>query len=189
MFNLPKKIVVFDTEFTAWEGSLERDWRGEDEYREIVQIGAVIVETDNFDELDSFSVFVKPKVNPKLSEYFTNLTKITQKEVNEEGIDFETAINRFSEWSGDLHLYSWGKGDQKAFKESSKLANIELPFKELRFHTVKDIFSDNGISTEGYMSSTIIEAFGKKPAREGHDALNDAMTIVDALKELKKISR
>ena len=62
MFNLPKKIVVFDTEFTAWEGSLERDWRGEDEYREIVQIGAVIVETDNFDELDSFSVFVKPKV-------------------------------------------------------------------------------------------------------------------------------
>ncbi len=36
-----KCVVVYDLEYTAWEGSLERNWSGPNEDPEIVQIGAV----------------------------------------------------------------------------------------------------------------------------------------------------
>ena len=35
------EIVIFDLEYTAWEGSMQRDWGGEGEYRELVQTGGV----------------------------------------------------------------------------------------------------------------------------------------------------
>ena len=53
--NLQPKIIIFDTEFTAWEGSLARNWNGPGEYREIIQIGAILVDTQNLQELDFFA--------------------------------------------------------------------------------------------------------------------------------------
>ena len=35
-----KCAVVYDLEYTAWEGSLERNWGGPNEDPEIIQIGA-----------------------------------------------------------------------------------------------------------------------------------------------------
>ena len=40
---LPEKFIIFDTEYTAWEGSQERNWSGDNEYMELVQIGALKV--------------------------------------------------------------------------------------------------------------------------------------------------
>ena len=40
---LPEKFIIFDTEYTAWEGSQERNWSDDDEYMELVQIGALKV--------------------------------------------------------------------------------------------------------------------------------------------------
>ena len=36
-----RKLIVFDLEFTAWEGSLARHWLAPGEFKEVVQIGAV----------------------------------------------------------------------------------------------------------------------------------------------------
>ena len=33
--KLPDTFIIFDTEFTAWEGSQERKWTGENEFRRI----------------------------------------------------------------------------------------------------------------------------------------------------------
>lgn len=52
MSGLPNKIIIFDTEFTAWEGSQDRNWSRPNEFQEIVQIGALLVETKDFTELD-----------------------------------------------------------------------------------------------------------------------------------------
>ena len=30
--KLPDTFIIFDTEFTAWEGSQERKWSGENEF-------------------------------------------------------------------------------------------------------------------------------------------------------------
>lgn len=185
MFELPHTIIVFDTEYTSWEGVLERNWSGTNEYREIVEIGAVRVDTATsaFTELDSLLLYVKPVKNPALSEYFINLTNITQETVDSKGMSLQDAVKKFYEWSAGDFCYSWGL-DGKEIEDNCTLVVIEFPFQSGRFRDVREIFSARGISVKDYMSSTIVEAFGEKKRRCGHDGLEDARTIVDGFRLL-----
>ena len=38
MYTLPNFFILFDTEYTAWKGSLDKNWSGSSEYKEILQI-------------------------------------------------------------------------------------------------------------------------------------------------------
>ena len=68
------KVLGFEPDKTAWERSIERCWSEDWEHREIVQIGAVLVDAAaDFEQLDSFNRFIKPTRNPLLSNYFTAL--------------------------------------------------------------------------------------------------------------------
>ncbi|MSU55285.1 MAG: exonuclease domain-containing protein [Candidatus Taylorbacteria bacterium] len=185
MLNLPKTIIAFDTELTTWEGAMARNWSGPNEYKEIVQIGAVRVETETKElrELDSFVCYIKPIKNPLLSQYFIDLTKITQNKVEQEGKTLQEGVGNFYEWSHGDTLYSWGL-DSDEVLDNCRILGLNFPFANERFKDVRDIFVSNGIKTEGYMSSTIVEAVGGKVSRQGHDGLNDARSIVDALRLL-----
>ena len=183
MFLNQKEIVIFDTEYTCWEGSMERKWSGPNEYREIVQIGGIVVDTETLTETDSFIIFIKPTLNPTLSDYFIKLTGITQATVETEGVDFKTALDRFLAWRKNRPSYSFGS-DERHFTENCEL--LKLPYPELSdFYEVKDIFKKHGIPADEYQSGIILRAFGKEPIRRGHDALNDARSILDGLRELK----
>ena len=90
------KMVVFDLEYTAWDGSLANNWSRPGEHREIVQIGAVKLDaTDGMVELDSFECLVMPKNNPILSDYFIELTGITQDRVDSHGVSFSEMLSLF----------------------------------------------------------------------------------------------
>lgn len=178
------KIILYDTEFTCWEGSQERDWSGSGEYREIVQIGAVLVNTGDFSVLEEFDMLVKPAKNPVLSDYFINLTAITQEEVDRRGVDFRTAIEKFSQWSEGRDLYSYGN-DARVLEENCGFNDIDLPLEKSKCFDVKEVFKKYGVDASLFMSSTIVEAFGQKPSRRGHNALQDAQTIADGLRLLQ----
>lgn len=180
-----KEIIVFDTEYTAWEGSEERNWSEPNEHREIVQIGAVKIRTDDLAELSSFAVFVKPEKNPILSPYFTALTGISQEKIETGGVSFAEAIERFAAWAGGLTMYCWGS-DAKVMRANAELAGIIFPFAPSLFCDARAVFREHGVPAENYMSSTIVRAFGREPERRGHDALNDARAIVDGFRELSK---
>ena len=64
------KYIVFDTEFTSWEGSMENNWSREGEHRELVQIGALKISDGKI--IDKLDILVKPQINPILSDYFEN---------------------------------------------------------------------------------------------------------------------
>ena len=56
-----------------------RGWPGPGEFREVVEIGLVILSDDvTLAEIDHVQVYAKPILNPTLSAYFTNLTGISQ---------------------------------------------------------------------------------------------------------------
>ena len=96
-----KCVVVYDLEYTAWEGSLERNWSGPDEEPEIIQIGAILMKFDgNTWAIDQeFVTYVKPLIRPRLSNYITKLTGITQESIDQEGISFGSALALFFEFS------------------------------------------------------------------------------------------
>ena len=183
MLELNKHVVIFDTEYTAWEGSRERGWSNEGEYKEIVQIGGIIIDTQNLVEIDSFNVFIKPERNPILSDYFINLTAITQDVIDDKGVSLDSAYSRFVEWSKGLDSYSFGH-DEKVIIENFKLLNIAKDFSTQNFFNARSLFEDNGIDTKGYNSGNVIELFGKKSILRAHDALNDSRIIVEALREM-----
>ncbi len=187
MFGLPTEIVVCDFEWTAWPGCLQHGWIPP-EYREIVQMGAAIVraDTSDFSELDTFVILVKPNRNPVLSDYFINLTGITQEEVDRNGVSFPEALQRFHRWCGSRSLYSFGKDDPVVLSENCELSDVKFPFDLSKFFDIRETFSRFGIPAEDYSSGTILEAFGKRTIRPAHNALNDVLTIIDGLRELSK---
>lgn len=182
MLGLPKKIVVFDLEYTTWKGAREHNWSDPKKHKEVVQIGAVIIDKD-LSEIDSFEVLVKPRINPVLSDYFVDLTKITQAEVDKKGVDFSQALKDFYQWSNSYPLFSFGD-DGPVLIKNAQLYDIEPLFKTSKFFDVRDVFKKFGIPADKYTSGTIVEAFGKKNTLSQHSAINDARTIIEGLKLL-----
>lgn len=183
--ELPREFIIFDTEYTAWEGSHERKWSGPSEHREIVQIGAIRVQGETLTETDEpFDMLVKPVLNPTLSPFFTKLTGIAQETVERSGTDFPSAIQRFAAWSGKLPLASWGN-DPMVLAENCHLSRIPFPFRPERFFDIRTVFGAAGIRADQYYSSTIVRAFSQEPSRSGHTGLNDSRTILDGLRLLR----
>jgi len=100
------EFILFDTEFTSWEGSMQRMWSKEWEERELVQISAIYVEDLNtLNQTKFFSVYTKPQINPKLSDYFINLTGIDQITIDNYGLTIEEGIKQFCDFSKDKFCF------------------------------------------------------------------------------------
>ena len=185
MLDLPTQFVLFDTEYTTWEGAQARQWSGPNEHKELVQIGAIRVDRDSLQEADHFQCLIRPAVNPTLSQYFIDLTGITQAQVDREGIGVEEALTTFVAWTNGLPLYCFGT-DGQVIAGQCELATIACPFDDARFYDIRPVFEAQGIPAREYMSSTIVQAFELTLTRSGHDALNDARSILDGLVALEK---
>jgi inhibitor of KinA sporulation pathway (predicted exonuclease) len=188
--GLPEQFVLFDLEWTTWEGAAARNWSGEHEHREVVQCGALLV-GNGLVELASAMHYVRPTANPTLSDYFINLTHITQADIDNKGVDFRTFINDFYAWCKDLELYAFediGKpamGDVVTLMESCRLNGMPFPFGNQRFHNVNEIFHEHGVHVE--QSGAAPEAFGLELPARPHHALNDARGLLIGLQELAKL--
>ena len=182
------KAVVFDLEFTSWPGSNERNWSLPNEDREIIQIGAVKIETTgDMREVDSFQILVRPLKNPILSDYIVNLTEITQEKVEKEGILFPLALSRFINFIGEHPIdILFNGGDKEVIEENCQIHNI--PFLSIfkKSTDLKIYFSEVlGISRKNCTSGMLPELFGLNNHEKQHDALGDARSISQALRYLR----
>ena len=118
------KYIVFDTEFTSWKGSQENNWSKKGEHRELVQIGAYKIH--NGEIIDTLNIFIKPKINPILSKYFTNLTGITNKKIKTSGLNFFVALEKFYKFTNRItDIYSYGN-DYGIIEENMILNNVPI---------------------------------------------------------------
>lgn len=189
MFGLPRKIVIFDTECTTWEGAFKRNWSGPGEHRELIQVGAVVAQTDDFSTTANLKMLIRPRINPILSRYCIELTGISQKDLDGKGVDFPTFLRVFSMWCGSYGLYSFDKVVDRIFDrdvliENCDLSGLAFPFNPEIFHNINEIFIRYGIFVQ--QSGMASSAFGIEPKQRSHDALNDVMGLIEGLKLLKK---
>lgn len=188
MLVLKAPFILYDTEFTSWEGSKERGWSGKGEYREILQIGAIEVDAA-LAPTRSFLCYVIPTVNPTLSDFITNLTGITQADIATRGVSLEKALTSFKAFAGDRPLWAYG-GDAQVMKENCELVGIAFPFERWdQFFNVRipmrKILWDMGIDYGAYSSGSLLEAFGQKGTGRVHDALGDMENLLAALRVLR----
>ena len=187
-FQTHTTVVLFDSEYTSWEGSHERGWSEDNEHREIVQIAAVKVDLKDEKVIDRFNVFVIHRIHRELSAYFVALTGVTQEIIENEGLDFEEAYASFLEWAGELPLFSYGNiplADGEVVKENIELYNLSVPFEAEKFKTIRPLFSEAGIDTEKYSSGMLHTVFDLPVEGGVHDARHDAESLAVSLLALK----
>ncbi len=122
--NLSKNFIIYDLEYTAWEGSKKRNWGNIGEYKEIIEIGAIAVNR-KFEEINSFNTLIKPKKNPILSDYIINLTGISNKMILDEAINFKNGYIEFIKFIKRYSKTAFAYGDDKIILlENLKMNNI-----------------------------------------------------------------
>lgn len=169
-------ITVFDLEYTAWECSMARQWMTPGEYREVVQIGAVKLNADDFAEVDAFDVLVRPCINPKLSAYFQNLTGITQEAVTRHGVDFAQGYARFLDFAGAGPITAFGR-DEQVLLDNLRLYGIAQDRPLPVFYNLRGWFAVQGLDPRGLLSCDIAPALGVPFVGHTHNALNDARSL------------
>jgi inhibitor of KinA sporulation pathway (predicted exonuclease) len=178
-------LVIFDLEFTAWADSMAGHWLAPGQFKEVVQIGAVRLETESLAVTASFDCLVKPRVNGVLSDYFQSLTGITNARLTKESVDFETAYRRFVAFAGGGPIAAFGH-DEWVLDDNVRLYGLKglpayPPFLELR-----EWFDRHGVNPKGLHSCDIGPLLGVPFEGQIHDALCDARSIAAGMAVLLK---
>lgn len=182
------EFILYDTEYTSWEGSLQRLWSGKGEEKEIVQISAILVkDLGSLNGTEFFSVYTKPIINPILSNYFINLTGIKQSYIEEFGVSIEEGLKKFIAFSSNKICLCWGD-DMKVIEENIKIHNLDLKIAIKKNIDVRTLFEKYNINTSNYNSGNI-ESFSelKTIIKSGseHNALSDCISMLSGIIKLK----
>ena len=119
------RLLIVDLEATCWEHSAPAP-------NEIIEIGAVAyaVSAVGSGALADFQTFVKPCLQPTLSDFCKSLTSIRQAEVDR-APSFPEALASLCEWAepySPFTLSAWGNYDRKQFEHECALHEVEFPF-------------------------------------------------------------
>ena len=184
--NLGGVIVVFDLELTAWPGSAARFWSGPGEHPEIIQIGAVkarMASLGGMTETGRMNRYVRPSINPVLSDYIIGLTGISQSDIDDKGVPFADAMEEFSAFIGDDtgQIICHG-GDLEVLIRNYELNNTPFSLDDKTFVDLKPYFhAALGYPEEAVYSCDLGEAFGLETGEKHHDALGDSRAVMKVL--------
>ena len=171
-----RSAVLYDLEYTAWEGSMARRWLDPGEFREVVQIGAVKIDAGTLETVAEFNLLVRPVLNKVLSSYFENLTGITNAMLAERGVDFREAYIRFAEFAGGGPIVSFGRDDLVLVHNLALYGIHDAPALPVH-HNIAPWLNANGVSTKGHHSSDVARLCGAVFQGRAHDALDDARSL------------
>lgn len=118
------KYCVIDLEATCWD-------RNDPNLQphEIIEIGAILLD-ENYEYINEFDQFIKPRNNPILSEYCKDLTSITQNDTDN-APTLKAAIIKLTEWLGsseNVIFCSWGYFDKDQLLKECDAHMIDYPF-------------------------------------------------------------
>ncbi|XP_051646562.1 3'-5' exoribonuclease 1 [Manacus candei] len=121
-------ICVVDFEATCEEGNPPEF------VHEIIEFPVVLVNTHTLEIEDSFQQYVKPEVNPKLSNFCINLTGITQ-DVVDKADTFPQVLQNVVEWMRQRELgtkYSYSMLTDGSW-DMSKFLNIQCRVSRIKY--------------------------------------------------------
>jgi inhibitor of KinA sporulation pathway (predicted exonuclease) len=177
-FNIPRLLIV-DLEATCWERTEHKPSE-----MEIIEIGAMLIDSKSLQLLGEFQSFVKPLAHPILSDYCRQLTTIKQEAIDDSEF-FPSVLARllvFIEKPDEVCLASWGNYDRKQL------------IQDCQRHTKPYTFGENHLNIKELFAQTFqVRMCGMKRALsilglqiEGthHRGLDDARNICQILRHI-----
>jgi inhibitor of KinA sporulation pathway (predicted exonuclease) len=174
-------IAILDLEYTAWPGSMQRDWSGPSEWRELVQIGCLLADAAHgFAPLDGFEILVKPVRNPELSDYFTALTGITQAALDAAAQPFGHALAALAKFTKPAMVVTFNGNDGEILRENCAMRGVEFPLAGCRMESFRPLLM-RGLGNAGdFTSSNLPRLAGIRAEGQAHSALADCKAIAAA---------
>lgn len=189
---MTKYICILDFEATCWEDKRFPN--------EIIEFPSILLKW-NENQLDDISkrkqytiqeiariqLFVKPAINPIVSDFCTELTGISQKQVND-GIDLKSAIETHLQWitsiasTDEVTIVTHGDWDLKIMLPMD-LKNISYQPNELynRYTNIKDLFNIIVPEKERKQKSNgmikMLSNLKLKPEGRHHSGIDDCHNI------------
>jgi inhibitor of KinA sporulation pathway (predicted exonuclease) len=164
----------------------------------IIQVGAIVGNTDTQKILAELNIYVQlPTKYEKVTEYITNLTGITQDQVDK-GISPKETYFKLKEFSKKWECFRnpvvWGGGDSNALYKQANPG--ESNFMGFRWIDVKTIYQSiriaNSMPRQGGLAKSMIK-MGLKFDGKKHNAVDDAKNtllfyfhMLNLLKEVTK---
>ncbi|OUL19623.1 exonuclease [Nostoc sp. RF31YmG] len=145
---------------------------------EIIEIGAVMLNSTTWEIDSEFQQFIQPVRHPQLTAFCTKLTSIQQQDV-EQAPQFSEAIVSLTEWMKSFPNYifcSWGNYDKNQFIQDCKYHNIPYPF-AFEHKNIKEEFSQHlGVSKRFGMAQAL-QNLGLELQGTHHRGIDDARNI------------
>ncbi len=145
---------------------------------EIIEIGAVMLNRATWEIDSEFQQFIQPVINSQLTAFCTELTSISQKDV-ELAPKFPEAMTSLQEWIKSFPKYvfcSWGNYDKTQFIQDCKYHNIAYPFGSEHRNIKKEFSEYLGVS-KGFGMSQALQQLGLELKGTHHRGIDDARNI------------
>ncbi|XP_047194611.1 3'-5' exoribonuclease 1 [Hippoglossus stenolepis] len=173
-------ICVVDFEATCEEDNPP------DFLHEIIEFPMVLVSTHTLEIVDSFQEYVKPELNPQLSDFCVKLTGITQKMVDD-AAPFPEVLQRVVAWLQERELgtkYKYAILTDGAW-DMSKFLNIQCRLSDIRYPQFAKKWINIRKSYGNFYKvprtqtklSTMLEKLGLKYEGRPHSGLDDSRNI------------
>lgn len=172
----PTQYLVIDLEATCCDDdAFPRD------EMEIIEIGAVLVDAATLTPTAEFQTFVKPLRHRTLTPFCSELTTITQADVDR-APRFPQAILKLGEFirGKDALFCSWGGYDRNQFRRDAQHHRVKLPLGE-RHMNLKEAFSRRLGDSRQYGTGQALRRVGLSFTGTHHRAIDDARNIARLL--------
>ncbi|MGE4272649.1 MAG: 3'-5' exonuclease KapD [Desulfitobacterium sp.] len=118
-------FLVVDFEFSVPRSyGKPRAW-----FSEIIEVGAIVLDSNGKLGDKTYSAFVKPRFWPRLAEESYGITGIRQEDVDH-GVSMEEAISHLQELAPrrDTYVVAWGDADRKVLGNVCEKYGLAYPF-------------------------------------------------------------
>jgi inhibitor of KinA sporulation pathway (predicted exonuclease) len=174
-----KYFLIVDLEATCNnDGSIPRI------EMETIEIGAVLINEDDLEIVDTYTTFIRPTIHPYLSNFCTKLTTIHQEDVvyapkfSSALVDFENWINPYTE-TGDILFCSWGDYDKNQLKQDAWFHSVSLPYPfNAEHYNIKTNFSISQKRKKLYGLAKALRIINEVVDGTLHRGIDDARNMV-----------
>lgn len=178
------QFIILDLEWNTAFDRVHKEF-----VNEIIEFGAVKL-NEELQEVDTFSSFVKPVIEKKLTSRVRKLTHITNEDVQSaEG--YLPVTNQFSDWIGDdpeTIVMSWGDMDIRALISNNGFAfkNVTIPYVHHYVDLQNCFMKQKGLPKAHQVGlSTAAEMIDLDPeAYALHRALGDSLLASDCFRAI-----
>lgn len=176
-------LIIVDLE---WNGAFSKKAHGY--FNEIIEIGAVKL-NERMEQLDTFHSVIRPVVSRKLSSIVTDLTSITDDEL-EVGVTFPGAVSSLRKWVGkeEAVLLTWSTTDLSVLLENCRyfLGSDRIPFMssyvDAQAYCQKQLGVENGQQLGLERAGELLQL--EENALDHHRALDDSLLTAAVLRRL-----